>query len=61
MMISGKNDSILDVSSDFKLNGPRELASHITILIGLFPFHGFDPEIILLCTLLPIVKDSQEQ
>ena len=58
MMKSGKNDSIFDVSSDFYLNGPKELTSHLTILIRLFLSHGFVPEVILLCTLLPIVKDN---
>ena len=58
MLKAGKSDSVFDVSSDFYLNGPSELASHLATLIRLFLSHGFIPEVVLLCTLLPLVKDN---
>jgi hypothetical protein len=57
-MKAKKNDAIFDISSDFYLNGPPELISHLTRLVRLFLSHGIVPYIILFCTLLPLVKDN---
>ena len=57
-MKTGKNDAIFDFQSDCLINGPPELLDHITNLLKLFIIHGEVPSILLLCTLLPIVKDN---
>ena len=58
MLKSNKSDSVFDVTSDFYLNSPPELIPHLTNLIRLFLAHGYVPQIVLLCTLLPLVKDG---
>ena len=57
-MKSGKNDALYNIQSDCIINGPPELVTHLTNLIRLFIIHGQVPFILLLCTLLPIVKDN---
>ena len=52
-MKAKKNDSIY-----FFLNGPPELVPHLTQLVKLYLSHGFVPYTVLLCTLLPLVKDN---
>ena len=58
MMKSNKNDALFDIQSDCLINGPPELVHHLTHLLKLFISHGSVPYIILLCTLLPLVKDN---
>ena len=58
VMKGNKRDGIFDIVSDCLINGPPELVSHLTRLIKLFISHGFVPHFILLCTLLPLVKDN---
>ena len=53
-----KNDAYFNMSSDFYLNGPDELVTHITHLMKLYFCHGWVPQIVLMCTLLPLVKDN---
>ena len=53
-----KSDAIFDAVSDFYINGPDELALHVTALIKLYLVHGYVPHFILLCTLVPLVKDN---
>ena len=57
-MKAKKSDSVFNISSDFYLNGQPELTSHLTRLLRLFFSHGHIPETILICTLLPLVKDK---
>ena len=57
-MKPGKRDSIFDSTSDCYLNGPENLTVHLTNLIRMFIVHGSLPNFILLCTLLPLVKNS---
>ena len=40
------------------LTGPPELVYHLTNLLKLYVSHGLVPYILLLCTLLPLVKDN---
>ena len=40
------------------INGPTELSYHLKNLIQMYLIHGVIPQIILLCTLAPLVKDS---
>ena len=53
-----KRDALFDTISDCYLNGPMNLTTHITNLIKLFILHGSVPNFLLLCTLLPLVKDG---
>ena len=40
------------------VHGPSELITKLTHLIRLYFSHGFIPHIVLLCTLVPLVKDN---
>ena len=53
-----KADSIFDMSSDFYRNAPPEFNKHLANLIKLYFSHGYVPQVILLCTLVPLVKDN---
>ena len=44
--------------TDCLISGPPELVSHLTNLIRAFISHGEVPLSILVCTLLPLVKDN---
>ena len=57
-MKASKADANFDFQSDCLMNGPPELVSHLTLLIKSFISHGYVPYFILLCTLLPLVKDN---
>ena len=57
-MKGNKRDAIFDTVSDCYINGPPELVTHLTILVRLFLSHGLVPFFILLCTLMPLVKDN---
>ena len=52
-----KKDAIFDICSDLFIHGPPQLVTHLTNLIRLCFSHGTVPYFILLCTLLPLVKD----
>ena len=53
-----KSDAVFDMSSDYYLNAPPELITHLTVLIKLYLSHGIVPKVVLMCTLLPLVKDN---
>ena len=57
-MKAGKNDSVHNFQSDCLLNGPPNLIAHLTNIVKLFISHGQVPTEILVCTLLPLVKDN---
>ena len=57
-MKGNKSDSVFNTVSDCYTNGPPELISHLTTLVRLYLSHGVVPSTILLCTLLPLVKDN---
>ena len=57
-MKGGKNDAIFDFQSDCLTNGPQTLVTHLTNMIRSFLIHGEVPYFILVCTLLPLVKDN---
>ena len=57
-MKSGKNDTIVDMQSDCLINGPPSLVLHLCNLLRTFVIHGTVPYFILVCTLLPLVKDN---
>ena len=52
-----KSDSVFDIMSDFYINGPEELVSHLAALIKLYLQHGHVPRFILLCTLVHNLGD----
>ena len=55
---SNKRDALFDTVSDWYINGPSELTSHITRLVKLYLSHGSIPYFILLCTSLPLLMDN---
>ena len=57
-MKRNKHDASMDIISDCYIDGPAELVKHLTSLIRLFLVHGSVPQFILMCTLLPLVKDK---
>ena len=57
-MKANKSDSVNDFQSDCLINGPPELISHLANMLKTFIMHGEVPYFILVCTLLPLVKDS---
>ena len=58
MMKPNKSDALFDTMSDFYIHGPPELVTHLTDLVKLYLSHGSMPYFILVCTLIPLVKDS---
>ena len=58
MMKTNKRDAMFDIQSDCIINGPPELVHHLTNLLKTFIQHGSVPYFVLLCSLLPLVKDS---
>ena len=57
-MKSGKSDVSFDYSSDCLINGPRSLHKHLANMFRMFLIHGQVAVILLLCSLIPIVKDN---
>ena len=57
-MKTQKSDAIFDTVSDFYINGPDNLVAHLTALVKLYLQHGSVLYFILLCTLVPLVKDN---
>ena len=57
-MKNGKSDAIFDFQSDCLTAGPDVLAVHLTNLLRAYVSHGSIPYYILICTLLPLVKDN---
>ena len=57
-MKPNKRDALFDMSSDYYINAPDELITHLTHLFRLYLGHGYIPPVILLCTLIPLVKDN---
>ena len=53
-----KRDAIYDMSSEYYHNAPPELTTHLTRLLQLYFCHGYVPQSLLLCTLIPLVKDT---
>ena len=57
-MKGNKNDAVFDFQSDCLTSGPPELVKHLTNLIRAFIIHGQVPYFLLVCTLIPLVKDN---
>jgi hypothetical protein len=57
-MKNGKSDALHDLQSDCLTNGPDALILHLTNLLKTFVIHGTVPYFVLICTLLPLVKDN---
>ena len=57
-MKDGKSDAIYDFSSDCLTHGPPELIPHLVNMFRTFCVHGCVPVFLLVCTLVPIVKDN---
>ena len=57
-MKRNKHDAVLNIVSDCLIDGPPELVQHLTCLFRLFLIHGFVPRFVLLCSLIPLLKDK---
>ena len=53
-----KCDAVYDFSSDCLMNASNKLIDHVTTLFKWFLATGKIPAFLLLCTLVPIVKDN---
>ena len=58
MMKGSKRDVLFDIQSDCLIDGPPALVTHLTGLLRTFVLHGRVPTFIMMCTLLPLVKDN---
>ena len=58
LMKGNKSDAMFDFQSDCLIDGPPEIVTHLTNIIRLCISHGRVPDMILLCTLLPLAKDN---
>ena len=56
-MKSGKSDVLYEYSSDMLINGPQVLIEHLVNMFQCFLIHGNVPYFLLLCSLVPLVKD----
>ena len=57
-MKGNKADALFEMQSDCLINGPPQLVTHLTNILKTFVIHGSIPFFILVCTLLPLVKDN---
>ena len=53
-----KKDSLFEITSDLLINSPPVLISHLTNMFKMFLVHGRVATFMLICTLLPLVKDN---
>ena len=53
-----KHDSLFTIASDCLVNGPPGLVTHLCNLMKMYLSHGSIPNFLLLCTLMPLVKDN---
>ena len=53
-----KSDALFNVQSDCFTHGPDALVVHLANLLRSFMVHGMVPGFVLICTLLPLVKDN---
>ena len=58
IMQAKKADAIFNFQSDCIMNGPPALIMHLPNLVKSILTHGVVPSFLLLCTLLPLVKDN---
>ena len=57
-MKKSKNDAIFNIQSDCLINAPDVLVEHLANMVRAFIVHGNVPYFLLVCTLLPLVKDN---
>ena len=57
-MKPSERDSTFDVTSDMYRNGPEVLFQHLSTILRQSLVHGSLPNLVLLCTLTPLLKDS---
>ena len=57
-MKGGKSDVVFEFNSDCLINAPEILHTHLANLFRAFLIHGKVAVILLLCSLIPIVKDN---
>ena len=55
---TNKRDSLFDLVSDCFISGPDELIRHSTNLFKSYLTHGSVPQVLLMCSLYPLVKNK---
>ena len=53
-----KSDGLFDFRSDMLIHAPPQLTTHLVNMFKCFLVHGYIPHFLLLCTIVPILKDS---
>ena len=57
-MKKSKNDAIFNIQSECLMIGSDILIHHLINMVKAFAVHGVVPPFLLVCTLLPLVKDN---
>ena len=57
-MKPNKSDSVFDVTSDMYIYGPDIFFQHLAKILRQSIIHGVLPHIVMICTLMPLIKDS---
>ena len=57
-MKPNKRDSSFDVTSDMYIHGPNIFFQHLSTILRQSIIHGVLPHIVMICTLMPLIKDS---
>ena len=57
-MKDNKSDEMFEFQSHCFIHGPPELVTQLKYLLRSCVSHGLVPHFVLLCTLLPLVKDN---
>ena len=55
---SGKNDPILEITSDCVINAPGMLYDRLSVILKSYLIHGHMSDFLLISTLLPLIKDK---
>ena len=55
-----KSDALFDVVSDMYLNGPVELSENLSLIIQSCLVHGRVPKFLLVCQIVPLIKNTFE-
>ena len=53
-----KRDSVYNVTSDMYRNSPNVFYDHLATILRQSLVHGVLPNVVLLCTLMPLIKDN---
>ena len=55
---NGKSDPEFDITTDSLKQAPKELSTHLSIFFKASLIHGYMPSELLMCAIIPLVKDK---